>query len=61
MESHGGSIWVRSREGEGTTIGFRLPIYSSVADKLKNDDNSNQDVISQSAHGWIKNHSYYLR
>ena len=61
MESHGGSIWVRSREGEGTTIGFRIPTYSSVADKLKNDDNSNQDVISQSAHGWIKNHSYYRR
>lgn len=61
MESHGGSIWVRSREGEGTTIGFRLPVYGSVADKLKNDDNSNEDVISQSAHGWIKNHTYYRR
>lgn len=61
MESHGGSIWVRSKEGEGTIIGFRLPIYATVADKLKNVDNSNQDVIAQSAHGWIKNHSYYRR
>lgn len=61
MESHGGSIWVRSTEGEGTIFGFRLPTYASVAAKMQKDDNNNEAMIIKGSHGWIKNHSYYRR
>lgn len=56
IDSHGGSIWVSSKEGRGTTIGFTLPVYDTVAEKLKTGDNLNQD-ITQRTEGWIKNHA----
>ena len=56
--AHGGHIWVRSKEGQGTTVGFTLQPYAIVAGKLKSDDNSG---IVRQAHGWIKNHSLYRR
>lgn len=61
MESHGGSIWVRSEENQGSTFGFRLPTYASVAATIQKDDNSNERMIIKGSHGWIKNHSYYRR
>ena len=60
VQSHGGTIWVRSKEGEGTTFGFTMPTYASVADKLAKSDNSNEQIIER-ADGWIKNHAMYRR
>jgi signal transduction histidine kinase len=58
VESHGGTISVRSEEGKGTTFVVALPTYQSVAAKLKESNNSNEGLIEQNS-GWIKNHSMY--
>lgn len=53
VAAHGGNIWVRSKEGQGTVFGFTVLPYAQLADKDKSGDNN----ITRSAHGWIKNHS----
>lgn len=58
VESHGGTISVRSVEGQGSVFECSLPIYATVADKLKAGHNSNEDLISHGT-GWIKNHAMY--
>lgn len=58
VDAHGGHIWVRSKEGVGTTFGFTVVPYTKLADEKKTGDNND---ISRGAHGWIKNHSLYSR
>ena len=59
VNAHGGDIWVDSKEGSGTTVGFTLQPYSTVAAELKS--GNNKDDMVRTAHGWIKNHSLYRR
>lgn len=58
VSAHGGNIWVRSFEGQGTIIGFTIIPYSQLAEEQKNGDNKD---ITRNANGWIKNHSYYRK
>jgi len=58
--AHGGHIWVRSKEGEGTTFGFTVMPYSQLAADSKTSDNGSVEIV-RNAHGWIKNHSMYRR
>lgn len=58
VSAHGGQIWVKSKEGEGSIFGFTLSQYSKLAEVQKTADNTD---IKRVAHGWIKNHSFYKR
>ncbi|HWB38769.1 MAG TPA: ATP-binding protein [Candidatus Saccharimonadales bacterium] len=58
IQAHGGNLWVRSKEGEGSTFGFTLLPYDQISEASK--QSGNQE-ITRTAHGWIKNHSLYRR
>ena len=60
IESHGGQIGVTSKEGDGSTFTFTLPVYRTVEAKLKNSQGANEGIIETSS-GWIKNHSLYKK
>ncbi len=58
VESHGGTISVRSEDGHGSTFTISLPTYEAVAEKLKAGNNGNEQIISGKG-SWIKNHNMY--
>lgn len=58
ITAQGGNIWVRSKEGEGSTFGFTLVPYAQITEEKKGDKKG--DIV-RTAHGWIKNHSMYRR
>lgn len=57
VKAHGGNLWIRSKEGEGSTFGFTLLPYEKISEESKK---HNFD-ITRNAHGWIKNHSLTRR
>ncbi|MCE7936955.1 PAS domain-containing protein [Candidatus Saccharibacteria bacterium CPR2] len=57
IDAHGGQIYVSSKEGEGSTFGFLVPTFASVANKLEQPEKG----IVRSSHGWIKNHAMYRK
>jgi signal transduction histidine kinase len=58
VDAHGGNLWVRSKEGEGSSFGFTLMPYAQLAEAQKQ---TGDQEITRAAHGWIKNHSLYRR
>ncbi|HUD81047.1 MAG TPA: PAS domain-containing sensor histidine kinase [Patescibacteria group bacterium] len=55
IEAHGGNIWVRSKEGQGSIFTFTVVPF----DKINAQDRMAD--TTRVAHGWIKNHSLYRR
>ena len=58
VTAHGGNLWVRSKEGTGSTFGFTLIPYDQLTKQAKQDGDTE---LVRGAHGWIKNHSLYRR
>lgn len=58
ISAHHGNIWVKSKEGEGTTIGFTLMPFSQLDEA---DKSGASNGFTPVAHGWIKNHSMQRR
>ncbi len=63
IESHGGTMSVRSSENNGSTFTFSMPIYDTVANKLKktatDKHHNNEPIISKKEDRFISNHNMF--
>lgn len=57
VSAHYGNIWVKSKEDHGSEFSFTLLPY----DRMKEEDKKDNDDITRTPHGWIKNHSMQRR
>ena len=57
VDAHHGQMSVHSKIDQGSTFRFTVQPYATLATELKAEGDNG--TISRSAHGWIKNHSFY--
>ncbi len=57
VDAHHGQMSVQSKVDQGSTFRFTVQPYATLAKELKAEGDNG--TISRSAHGWIKNHSFY--
>jgi two-component system sensor histidine kinase VicK len=58
IDAHDGDIWVKSKENYGTTVGFTLKPYDSIA---QNGNSMDNNAMVRTNLGWIKNHNMFRR